>query len=159
MLGHPKKEPAAPLQAEGAEADAPEQGTPTASAASEPAAVDADAAPHDWQRFRRAARSRDLYPSTQALAWLADLPHAVVPRRLAHDYPRIVNRLAACWCDPALATLVLDSLLVDRRGGRRGFPPAVELELRGLHAEALRRAGPEAANDGVAGPARPAPQR
>ena len=80
------------------------------------------------------------------MAWLADLPRAAVPRTLAHDYPRIVNRLALCWSDPALATLVLDSLLVDRRGGRRGFAEAIEQELRGLRAEAQRRASSDEAS-------------
>ncbi len=64
-----------------------------------------------------------------AHAWLESLPPAVVPREMARAYPRLVNRLALCWRDAALADMLLDELLVDRRGGRRGFPPAVAAEL------------------------------
>lgn len=103
----------------------------------------------DWRPLRRPVRAQDLYLSTQALAWLADLPQDLAPRRLAHDHPRIANRLALCWCDPALATLVLDSLLADRRGGRRGFAEAIQQELRALRDDAHHRARLDAANQAV----------
>lgn len=105
-----------------------------------------DETARDWRALRRPDRAQDLYLSTRSLAWLADLPQDLAPRRLAHDHPRIVNRLALCWCDPALASLVLDSLLADRRGGRRGFPEAIQQELRALHDDALHRARLDAAN-------------
>lgn len=140
MLGHTKK---GLLQAQQPERAAPEAAADGSRAAS--GASDSHASP-DWRQVRRAARPQDLYPSTLAMAWLADLPRAAVPRLLAHDYPRIANRLALCWRDPALAILVLDSLLVDRRGGRQGFPDAIAQELRRLRAEAQKRAMPDEAN-------------
>jgi hypothetical protein len=44
----------------------------------------------------------------------------------------VANRLAWVWADEAMAAQVLDDLLVDRRGGRAGFPHWVTRELRRL---------------------------
>ena len=45
------------------------------------------------------------------------------------QYPRIANRLALVWPDAVLAKRVLDDVVADRRGGRRGFPREVADEL------------------------------
>ncbi|CAN5468927.1 hypothetical protein BH09PSE5_BH09PSE5_23100 [soil metagenome] len=61
------------------------------------------------------------------------LPRSVMPLELAHTYPRVCNHLALCWPDPHLTQNYFDSLLIDRRGDRRGFPPQVANELIALH--------------------------
>jgi hypothetical protein len=64
--------------------------------------------------------------------WLELLPPEVVPRELATHFPRIVNILAAQWNNYAACQAYFADLLVDRRGGRRGFPAAVTRELEKL---------------------------
>lgn len=72
-----------------------------------------------------------LLPST--VNWLAKLPADVAPKETAAWFPRIANRLARYWDSVAMMDGVFDELLVDRRGGRRGFPPKVAAELRALY--------------------------
>lgn len=67
-----------------------------------------------------------------AFSWLARLPEKVRPIELGRVYPRIANRLAAIWIDPSVTAKYLEDLLVDGRGGRRGFPTAIDQELRKL---------------------------
>jgi hypothetical protein len=49
-------------------------------------------------------------------------------------YPRIANVLALSWNDPASVREYLFDLLIDRRGGREGFPEDVRAELLVLRA-------------------------
>jgi len=92
--------------------------------------------------------------SPAAHVWLMKLPSAVRPNHLADIFPRIVNRLALVWRDVELADKVLDDLLVDKRGGRRGFPSEVSAELLRLHAFHERRRGLPATLEAAAlGPA------
>ena len=92
---------------------------------------------------RTGAAARSPEPEATALssvgqAWLDGLPSRLRPTCTAAAYPRIVNRLALCWRDPELVAKVFADLMVDRRGGRRGFPPAVAAELLALRdAQAL----------------------
>lgn len=93
--------------------------------------------------IRRAQPADFLLPI--ARRWLASLPSAVRPRALAKHYPRLANRLADAWADDKSVALVFDDLLIDHRGGRRGFPGAVKVELHrlwkhwmGERAESLR---------------------
>jgi len=44
----------------------------------------------------------------------------------------VANVLAQAWYDGAQGDALLRRLLVDDRGGRRGFPAEVEAELRRL---------------------------
>jgi hypothetical protein len=62
-------------------------------------------------------------------AWLESLPMSVRPMTLADKYPRIANRLALLWKQPRQCDVYFESLLVDERGGRQGFPQSVALEL------------------------------
>jgi hypothetical protein len=64
-----------------------------------------------------------------AIEWAERLPAGIRPNELMQRYPRVANRLALCWNDPALTNRLLEDLLVDRRGGRQGFPPPVRSEL------------------------------
>jgi len=72
------------------------------------------------------------------LTWMARLPKDMRPMALARRYPRIANNIADTWRRVARCEEYLDTLVVDRRGNRTGFPPDVALELnnlRGFYAE------------------------
>jgi hypothetical protein len=88
--------------------------------------------PQDWQRVRRAECVRDRALTGTTRRWLQRLPARRRPYRLCTAFPRVANRLAWVWADEAMAAQVLDDLLVDRRGGRSGFPHWVTRELRRL---------------------------
>ena len=71
--------------------------------------------------------------------WLRRLPVSVRPQELCSAYPRVANRIALCWDDLTLVDVVFNELLLDRRGGRAGFPSVVASELLRLHALHERR--------------------
>ena len=50
----------------------------------------------------------------------------------ARQYPRIVNRLDDLWSQCEYTRFYFHSLLIDRRKGRKGFPPEVRRELEAL---------------------------
>ncbi len=81
--------------------------------------------------FGRALRRAEPLnrPLPAALHWIGSLPASVQPLALLHQFPRIANRLAQAWNDEAALAECFDDLLTDRRGGRQGFPPAVQREL------------------------------
>lgn len=70
--------------------------------------------------------------------WLETLPAESRPAYLCAHFPRIANRLALCWQDPRLSARLLDDLLRDKRGNRRGFPPMALAELKSLRQVASR---------------------
>ena len=87
-------------------------------------------------RARNQPNSHVLLDTT--LTWLARLPKDVRPMVLAGRYPRIANNIADIWRRVARCEEYLDTLVVDRRGTRKGFPPDVAHELnnlRGFYAE------------------------
>jgi hypothetical protein len=98
--------------------------------------------PSEWSKRRRPAEARDrlLTPATET--WLDRLPRDVRPIELPRAYPRIANQVADVWSDAASCMVLLEALMVDRRGGRRGFPSRVALELAALrdHRLAAERA-------------------
>jgi hypothetical protein len=70
--------------------------------------------------------------------WMNDLPPAVRPALLARKFPRIANSIAELWRRVARCEEYLDTLVVDTRGNRTGFPLEVAQELaalRGYYAE------------------------
>jgi hypothetical protein len=85
-----------------------------------------------WAQVRRPRRHSDDALTGTARLWLRRLPPARKPLRLCERFPRVANRIAWCWPDALLCTQVFDDLLVDRRGGRQGFPRPVVVELRRL---------------------------
>jgi len=87
----------------------------------------------EWARVRAPARTRDAELSKKARNWLERLPEEIRPRELCARYPRIANQLAACWADVGLIDHLLQDLLIDRRGGREGFPAAVIEEVALLY--------------------------
>jgi hypothetical protein len=93
-------------------------------AAADPAAADG--------RARRAAQAGDQALHERTFKWLAALPPALRPMAAARRYPRIVNRIGDLWGHCEYSRLYFQSLLIDRRPGRRGFPPEVRRELEAL---------------------------
>jgi hypothetical protein len=90
------------------------------------------------ERLRGAVRPADRVLSLEGRLWLLRLPPSVQPKTLCRDYPRVANRLASHWPDELMTDVTFDDLLVDRRGGRRGFPETVLAELRRLRHFSVR---------------------
>jgi hypothetical protein len=84
----------------------------------------------DWGKQRRPAGAETLRTAT--LQWILKLPPHVQPRHLQLRYPRIANRIAATWDHVEPCETYLESLLSDKRGGRKGFPLSVAQELASL---------------------------
>ena len=64
--------------------------------------------------------------------WISELPVTVRPLALARKFPRIANSIAELWRRVARCEEYLDTLVVDQRGDRSGFPPDVAQELTAL---------------------------
>lgn len=88
---------------------------------------------------RAPEKPEDRTLSLTALAWFDSLPQGVRPHNLAQRYPRICNRIVDRWQYPDLMIRFFDNLLTDRRGGRRGFPMTIAIEIAGLkeHCQAI----------------------
>ena len=69
-------------------------------------------------------------PADETSRWIAELPANVRPIALARKFPRIANSIAELWRRVARCEEYLDTLVVDLRGDRSGFPPDVAQELR-----------------------------
>lgn len=76
--------------------------------------------------------------SDDAIRLLQALPAEIRLVVLRGEYPRIVNGIAALWHQPVELQRYFDSLLIDSRGGRVGFPFRVLTELSELRAWHLR---------------------
>ena len=66
------------------------------------------------------------------VAWMNALPYTVRPTELAQHFPRIANGIAELWPRADRCEQYLDSLMVDQRGGRKGFSMAIALEIASL---------------------------
>jgi len=80
---------------------------------------------------RRAPQRRAVLLDATTL-WMAELPQAVRPIILARKFPRIANSIAELWRRGARCEEYLDTLVVDLRGDRTGFPLEVAQELTAL---------------------------
>lgn len=97
-----------------------------------------------WEAAGR-RRSHPLnQPLPVTLRWASNFPDELRPRCLLSQFPRIANMLARAWHNEHEREDYLDSLLVDRRAHRRGFPPEVQNELLMLRDIATARAGQSA---------------
>jgi hypothetical protein len=96
--------------------------------------------PGYWEQQRRKPVATDRALTGQAMDWVIGLPAALRPHTVCEHFPRVVNAIAAAWSDPAYSVQVLDHMLNDYRGGRRGFPATVKQELAALLAHASARA-------------------
>jgi hypothetical protein len=83
--------------------------------------------PQAWLQYRKARPAERLLPVTAR--WLDGLPADMRPGELATQYPRIANLVALHWSDHTTCAAYFDALLFDHRGGRQGFPDAVQRDL------------------------------
>ena len=83
-----------------------------------------------YAHLRRANPPGEIALSTRK--WVGRLPLHVRPISLIAQYPRIVNRVAEVWDNPAAFGELATDLLYDFRGGRAGFSPEIVRELRVL---------------------------
>lgn len=95
----------------------------------------------DWESQRRKPLPTDRALTGTAIDWVIGLPQPLRPKLACEQFPRVVNLVAESWGDPHYSVQVLDHMINDYRGGRRGFPPQVLDELKLLHDYQRRRAG------------------
>ena len=96
----------------------------------------------DWAGMRHPESAEATTLSAAALKWLAVLPPQARPLELCRTYPRIGNQVAALWANPAVLSDFLADLLIDKRGGRQGFPDGIALEISQLQEHLLRTMEP-----------------
>jgi len=82
--------------------------------------------------MRRPIKPGDNVLRHRTIKWLATLPASIRPLRTGQLYPRIVNRISDLWSQCEYTRLHFQSLLIDRRGDREGFPSDVQAELEAL---------------------------
>ena len=95
----------------------------------------------DWESQRRKPVPTDRALTGGAMDWVIGLPQALRPKTTCEQFPRVVNLLAESWGDPRYSVQVLDHMINDYRGGRRGFPASVLAELNALYEHQRKRAG------------------
>lgn len=102
-------------------------------------------APGAGHRPVRTPGSDDNRLDEAAIRLLEHLPAHLRLVALRGLYPRLLNRLAAAWGDAAAFDAEVDSLVIDRRGGRQGFPFEVLAELTELreYHRSIRPRGPD----------------
>ena len=86
-----------------------------------------------WSGRRRPPEPTDHAMLGRTVDRLLRLAPAARPTHLADAMPRIANALADRWSDTPAAAAYVGDLLIDRRGGRKGFPPEIKSELVMLH--------------------------
>jgi len=85
------------------------------------------------QAPRRSPTKDDLELNAEGQALLALLDPATRPHELTAKFPRIINRIAQLWRQPAQMDRYFEELLViDSRGNRSGFPLKILMELAAL---------------------------
>lgn len=88
--------------------------------------------PTDLTELRAPLGDADRVLLSDTHLWLRRIPGRLQPKQLCRFYPRVANQLASCWNDPVAFDKLMHDLLVDRRGGRRGFSPRIVVELQVL---------------------------
>jgi hypothetical protein len=116
----------------GADAGAPAETAPQTEPDARPRVVVPMPAPRyraggRWPRGPRPALSVDAHRLVIDLARAGESVTATARR-----YPHAMNAIAQVWGDPVRALQVIDELLIDRRGGRRGLPADVLAEVLSL---------------------------
>jgi hypothetical protein len=94
--------------------------------------------PGFWEEQRRKPVATDRALTGLAMDWVIGLPAALRPHAMCEQFPRVANAIAVAWADTAYSVQVLDHMINDYRGGRRGFPAAVQQELAALMAHQRR---------------------
>lgn len=93
----------------------------------------------DWDGQRRKPLPSDRALTGEAMDWVMSLPPGLRPHASCEQFPRVINAVAASWGDLAYSLQVIDHMINDYRGGRRGFPATVQAELQALHQHQLVR--------------------
>lgn len=88
--------------------------------------------PGYWAQQRRRPVATDRALTGQAMDWVIGLPPGLRPHATCEHFPRVVNAIAGAWDDSAYSAQLLDHMIKDYRGGRRGFPLAVQQEIAAL---------------------------
>jgi len=88
--------------------------------------------PGFWEQQRRKPTPTDRALTGAAMDWVIALPPDIRPHVTCEQFPRVVNAIAGAWQDSAYSVQVLDHMIKDYRGGRRGFPADVQRELAAL---------------------------
>jgi hypothetical protein len=86
-----------------------------------------------FEAQRAPLREADRTLALETRLWMLRLPPKLRPVALAEAFPRVANRLARDWSDNFMLDVCFEDLLIDRRGGRRGFPKPVLREIQRLH--------------------------
>lgn len=86
-----------------------------------------------------------LLPETEQ--FLRSLPGLAYPQQLVNLFPRIANRVAALRQQPDELRVYFDHLENDHRGGRKGFPFDVMLEIMALREQLLPPTPPTASEE------------
>jgi hypothetical protein len=86
----------------------------------------------DWHEKRRKPLPADRALTGEAMDWVVSLPPSLRPQATCEQFPRVVNAMAASWTDLQFSLQVIDHMVNDYRGGRRGFPANVQAELKAL---------------------------
>ena len=97
--------------------------------------------PGFWEQQRRRPAPTDRALTGAALDWVMGLQAQLRPHVTCEHFPRVINAIAESWTDVAYCLGVLEHLISDYRGGRRGFPAAVQQELIALHEHQAARSG------------------
>ncbi|HET9820414.1 MAG TPA: hypothetical protein VFQ16_01180, partial [Burkholderiaceae bacterium] len=90
---------------------------------------------------RRKPLPTDRALTGAAMDWVVKLPPALRPHSTCEQFPRVANAVAESWDDVTLSRHVLEHMIRDYRGGRRGFPQAVKAELEALYEHQRARSG------------------
>jgi hypothetical protein len=90
----------------------------------------------------RSQRGRQLTGGSIRL--LETLPPTLRLVALRGQFPRVLNRIADAWHAPESFAALIDSLLIDQRGQRQGFPFEVMTELTELREYYFSMVHPEA---------------
>ena len=88
--------------------------------------------PNAWIARRRPRVATDRALAGTTIDWLLKLPDGLRPHKLCEQLPRLANQIANAWSYPDQCVASIDDLLIDRRGGRRGLPLALRLEVQAL---------------------------
>ena len=83
-----------------------------------------------WSRAPARDRDRVLLSATHL--WLRQIPSSLLPKHMCRHHPHLANRFADCWGDKERLQALIDDLLIDRRGDRKGFSPRVRGEIEQL---------------------------
>lgn len=94
-----------------------------------------------WAQKRARPQPTDRALTGASMDWVMGLPAALRPHTMCEQFPRVANAIAATWSDAAYSLRVIDHMINDYRGGRRGFPDAVKRELHVLFEHQRARSG------------------